>query len=58
MRGLPTDEAKSERIDSVVPARFDLRFTHLCRSRPRGSIRGQVGLISKQAQGVCHDTLR
>ena len=58
MRGLPIDKTKSERIDSVAPARFDLRFTHLCRSRPRGSIRGQDGLFSKQVQGVCHDTLR
>ena len=51
------DKAKSERIDSFAPARFDLRFTYLCRSRPRGSIRGQADPTAKFAKCVCHDTL-
>ena len=40
------DEANSERIDSFAPARFGLRLAHLCRSRPRGSIREQAGPIT------------
>jgi len=32
----------SEGFDSFAPAHFDLRFAHLCRSRPGGSIREQA----------------
>ena len=40
----------SERIDSFAPARFGLSACHLCRSRPRGSIREQGSLTFWKAK--------
>jgi hypothetical protein len=40
-----------------LPLISTCRFAHLCRSRPRGSIREQAGPFAMRLQRVCHDTL-
>jgi hypothetical protein len=40
-----------------LPLTSTCRFVHLCRSRPRGSIREQAGPIARAPQRVCHNTL-
>jgi hypothetical protein len=49
----PTPKA----LTHSFPLNSTYRFAHLCRSRPRGSIREQAGPIARQPRRVCHDTL-
>jgi hypothetical protein len=49
----PTPKALTHSLPLVSTS----RFAHLCRSRPRGSIRKQAGPTAKQLQRICHDAL-
>ena len=49
----PTPKALTHSLPLVSTS----RFAHLCRSRPRGSIRKQAGPTAKQLQRLCHDAL-
>ena len=44
-------------LTQSLPLISTCRFAHLCRSRPRGSIREQAGPITKCVQRFCHDSL-